>query len=182
MFKWCLQDKTYNSHLSEIQSITNLKSRYLTYFAQSAPFVKVISSIKCALSIGYLLKRVNLEGEIVILTSLTSILKFWPRTTRETHCEYCQSFRYIGDAFCDHCGQLQHQFSNFEMKMRHLKFGLTWTFGIKMRWTNVITMSFIFDDIYFDLLIIHSLWNQSNNHQINQFDKNDSTKISTGLF
>jgi hypothetical protein len=43
-------------------------------------------------------------------------------------------------------------------------------------------MSFIFDDIYFDLLIIHSLWNQSNNHQINQFDKNDSTKISTGLF
>jgi hypothetical protein len=45
----------------------------------------------------------------------------------------------------------------------------------------MITMSFISDDNYFDIMIVRSLWNQSNKHQINQFDKKDSTKISTGL-
>ncbi len=87
---------------------------------------------------GICWKRVNLEGEIVNLTSLTWILTNRVWTIHEAHCEYWQSFTNIVQSNCDLCDRFQEQISNCGAKPRNFEFDQLSTHDIKMRWEALI--------------------------------------------
>ncbi len=152
--------RVWNDDISSILHIQHLLLR------GSAPFEELFRLDICS-------KRVNLEGGMVNLTSLTWILTNRVWTIHEAHSEHYQSFANIVQSNCDLCDQFSGP--NFELGAKPSHFEIWPTFNAwhetEVRsfdlWRNKIETNFV------DFPIFCRLWYPNNNHPCHHFDESD---------